>query len=67
MSCDAELEHNKQKINDIRYFPQQGFSGYFFPCRPRYQCIDPIVAVLISNPHGQSENFLSNFNCQYSE
>lgn len=51
LSCEAHFEHNKKQIEKIQYFPNQGFSGYFFPCRPRYPCVDPIVAILITNPN----------------
>ncbi|XP_021940079.1 sodium/potassium-transporting ATPase subunit beta-2-like isoform X2 [Zootermopsis nevadensis] len=50
LSCEGRHEADQEHLGPVRYFPEQGFPGYFYPFRNQIGFRSPIVAMRILEP-----------------
>uniref|UniRef100_A0A336M884 CSON011892 protein n=1 Tax=Culicoides sonorensis TaxID=179676 RepID=A0A336M884_CULSO len=61
VSCDGEYPADKENIGPIKYYPYQGFPGYFFPYNGQDDYLSPLVAVHLEKP---TRHILINIECK---
>lgn len=50
LSCEGRNQDDQQHLGTIKYYPEQGFPGYYFPFRNQIGFRSPIVAMRILEP-----------------
>lgn len=50
ISCDGVYPADKEYIGPIKYYPFQGFPGYFYPYNGQDDYLSPLVAVHLEKP-----------------
>ncbi|XP_063708821.1 sodium/potassium-transporting ATPase subunit beta-2-like [Culicoides brevitarsis] len=61
ISCDGIHAADKEYIGPVKYFPFQGFPGYFFPYSGQDDYLSPLVAVQFERP---ARHILINIECK---
>ncbi|XP_018899561.2 sodium/potassium-transporting ATPase subunit beta-2 [Bemisia tabaci] len=61
VSCHGEGPADVENVGPIKYYPQQGFPGYFYPFENTEGYLSPLVAVHFQNP---KLNNLINIECR---
>lgn len=52
VSCEGENPADIENVGNIRYYPTQGFPGYFYPYENSEGYLSPLVAVQFERPIG---------------
>lgn len=50
VSCEGENPADLENIGPIKYYPRQGFPGYYFPYENSEGYLSPLVAVHFQRP-----------------
>ncbi|KAJ2944453.1 hypothetical protein O0L34_g3793 [Tuta absoluta] len=50
VSCRGETPTDQENIGHVRYIPQQGFPGYFYPYNNAEGYLSPLVAIHLERP-----------------
>lgn len=50
LSCDGLYPADKEYIGPIKYYPFQGFPGYFYPYNGQDDYMSPLVAIHLERP-----------------
>lgn len=53
LSCAGDLPHDIESIGRIKYYPDQGYPGFFFPYTGQNDYLEPIVAVQFERQQGK--------------
>ncbi|KAI5742566.1 sodium/potassium-transporting ATPase subunit beta-2-like isoform X2 [Diaphorina citri] len=61
VSCEGENPADIENLGDIKYYPKQGFAGYFFPYENSEGYLSPLVAINIPRPR---TGILINIKCK---
>lgn len=50
MSCEGENPADLENVGPIKYYPRQGFPGYYYPYENSEGYLSPLVAVHFERP-----------------
>jgi sodium/potassium-transporting ATPase subunit beta len=60
LSCEGRHQADQEHLGAVKYYPEQGFPGYYFPYRNQIGFRNPVVAVRILEPKCKSSISLLN-------
>lgn len=55
LTCDGELPDDKEHVGRVKYLPEQGFPGFYYPYVNGEGYLSPLVAVQFVRPTGKSD------------
>lgn len=50
VSCHGHLSKDKERFQNIKYYPSQGFPAYYYPYLNQPGYLSPLVAVQFNSP-----------------